>query len=222
MKTDDLIKSLSVGLEPVRRGAVWRQALLWLVPAIAVAFVVMVLTLGIRPDLAAAFERPVIWIKLAFVALLTLTALFAVIDASQPLARPSRGPSRGIPSRGMIGFAAIVVITAILGALQLWYADPAIRVKTWLGGTSAECPWRIAILALPIFAGAIMAMRGFAPTNLRLAGAAAGLFAGSAAAVVYAFYCGETAIAFMATWYVAGILIVTALGALLGPRVLHW
>jgi hypothetical protein len=65
-------------------------------------------------------------------------------------------------------------------------------------------------------------MKGFAPTRLRLAGAAAGLAAGATGAAVYSLHCPELAAPFLGTWYVIGVLIPTAAGALIGPRVLRW
>ena len=50
----------------------------------------------------------------------------------------------------------------------------------------------------------------------------AGLLAGSAAAVVYALHCEETAPAFVATWYSAGMFLPALLGLIIGPRVLRW
>jgi len=57
---------------------------------------------------------------------------------------------------------------------------------------------------------------------LRLAGAAAGLFSGALGAFVYALHCPELSPAFIGTWYVLGIAIPTALGALTAPRSLRW
>ena len=50
----------------------------------------------------------------------------------------------------------------------------------------------------------------------------AGLFAGAAGALAYAMHCPELEVPFLGAWYVAGMLIPTALGALLGRRLLHW
>ncbi|MFM8989141.1 MAG: NrsF family protein [Alphaproteobacteria bacterium] len=41
-------------------------------------------------------------------------------------------------------------------------------------------------------------------------------------AIGYALHCPEAALAFVATWYTAGIALAGALGAALGPRVLRW
>ena len=83
--------------------------------------------------------------------------------------------------------------------------------------------WRtVSILALPGFVGALWALRGLAPTRLRLAGATARLCAGALGAFVYAFHCPELAAPFIGTWYVLGMAIPTAVGALLGPLALRW
>ena len=47
-------------------------------------------------------------------------------------------------------------------------------------------------------------------------------FAGALGALVYALHCPEMATPFLAVWYVAGMAIPTALGAVLGPRLLRW
>jgi len=40
--------------------------------------------------------------------------------------------------------------------------------------------------------------------------------------LVYTFHCPELAAPFLGTWYVLGMLIPTALGAIIGPLVLRW
>jgi hypothetical protein len=40
--------------------------------------------------------------------------------------------------------------------------------------------------------------------------------------LVYSLHCPETAAPFVAFWYLLGISIPTAGGALLGPRLLRW
>jgi hypothetical protein len=41
-------------------------------------------------------------------------------------------------------------------------------------------------------------------------------------ALAYALHCPEVAAPFLGVWYVAGMLIPTIAGALLGPIVLRW
>jgi hypothetical protein len=78
------------------------------------------------------------------------------------------------------------------------------------------------MISLPLFMATLWAMRGLAPTRLALAGASAGLLAGSLGTLVYALHCPESGAPFIAVWYVLGIAIPTLTGAILGPRVLRW
>jgi hypothetical protein len=110
----------------------------------------------------------------------------------------------------------------ILAAIALGGTARTHWLALVLGQTAAVCPFIIALLGAPVFLGGLWAMQGLAPTRLRLAGASVGLLAGAAGACVYAFHCPELAAPFLGTWYVLGMAIPTALGALIGPRVLCW
>ena len=78
------------------------------------------------------------------------------------------------------------------------------------------------LLAMPIYACLIAAIRRLAPTRPMLTGAAAGFAAGALAATLYGLHCPEQAAAFVATWYTLGIGAATALGAIAGRRLLRW
>jgi hypothetical protein len=109
--------------------------------------------------------------------------------------------------------------------LALWSwrtALPADHAKILFGGSYDICPWRIVVLALPVFAGIFWALRKLAPTRPMLAGAVGGLAAGAAGAFVYAFHCDESGMPFVAIWYTLGIISVGALGAVLGRWSLRW
>jgi hypothetical protein len=45
---------------------------------------------------------------------------------------------------------------------------------------------------------------------------------GGIAATIYAFASKENGAAFVLVWYTLGIAISTAVGAMIGPRVLRW
>ena len=109
-----------------------------------------------------------------------------------------------------------------LAAFALIDAQPSGRAALVFGQTWKTCPFDIALLSLPAFGAMLWAMKGLAPTRLRLAGAAAGLASGALAAIVYTLHCPEEAAPFVGTWYVIGMLIPAAAGALIGPRVLRW
>jgi hypothetical protein len=91
-----------------------------------------------------------------------------------------------------------------------------------LGHTWKVCSPLILLLAVPIYAFLIAAIRKLAPTRPALTGAAAGFAAGALGATLYGLHCPEQAAAFVATWYTLGIGAATALGALAGRRLLRW
>ena len=55
-----------------------------------------------------------------------------------------------------------------------------------------------------------------------LAGACGGLLSAALGALVYALHCPEMQAPFLAVWYVLGMLIPTAAGALIGAKLLRW
>lgn len=80
---------------------------------------------------------------------------------------------------------------------------------------------RLFYLQEPGFLAIVKAVGGLAPTRLRLAGASAGLLAGATATVAYCLHCLEMGVPFWAVWYVLGMAIPTAAGALLGPKMIR-
>jgi hypothetical protein len=49
-----------------------------------------------------------------------------------------------------------------------------------------------------------------------------GFAAGAMGALVYSVHCPELAAPFLGFWYLLGMLIPTAIGMALGPRLLRW
>ena len=117
---------------------------------------------------------------------------------------------------------APVLAIWLLAAVVLTRADAAQRVGLFFGDTWNSCPFLVAMLSAPVFVAVVWAMKGLAPTRLRLAGAAAGLLSGAVGALVYCLHCPELDAPFIGIWYLLGMLIPTAVGALLGPRLLRW
>ena len=118
--------------------------------------------------------------------------------------------------------AAPIVAMWLLAAFVLMTAQSSQRHELIYGETWASCPLLITMLSVPVFIAVVWAMRGLAPTRLRLAGTAAGLVSGSLGALVYALHCPELAAPFIGLWYLLGVLIPAGLGALIGPRLLRW
>jgi len=145
---------------------------------------------------------------------MALTILGLVIVQRQARA----GADSRIP---LYALGAPVVALIVLAAVQL-SAPQADSAALLMGQTWSVCPWLILGLALPVYAGLMLALRRLAPTRLSLAGAAAGLVAGASAATVYGFHCPEVAAPFILVWYTLGIAMAAGLGSLGGPHFLRW
>lgn len=115
-----------------------------------------------------------------------------------------------------------MILMWILAAAVLYSAPPGRQTELIFGRSAAVCPFLIALVAAPALVAAVWIMRGLAPTRTRLAGFAAGFAAGSVGALIYTLHCPELAAPFLAIWYLLGILLTAALGALSGPRLLAW
>lgn len=213
MKTDDLVAMLAAGAGAVEPGAGARRYATALGWGAFGATLLMAIALGVRADLAQAVWLPMFWIKLAFPACLAAAALYAAARLSRP----------GVPlGRVPLALAAPVLAIWLLAAFVVATAAAGEREALIFGATWNVCPPLVAMLSLPLFVAAMWAMQGLAPTRLALAGAAAGLLAGSAGALIYALHCPEMEAPFLAIWYLLGMLIPTAAGALVGPWLLRW
>jgi hypothetical protein len=213
MKTDQLIAMLASNAGAVDSAAVRRRYVVALGWGAFGTTLLMAILLGVRPDLEEAAGLPMFWVKLAFPAALLAAALLAATRLSRPGVQLGRVPAVA---------AAPVLAMWLLGGVAFFTAAPADRGALLLGFSAASCPFVIAFLSVPLFVAALWAMKGLAPTRLGLAGAASGLLSGAGGALVYALYCPEMAAPFIGIWYLVGMLIPTALGALLGPRLLRW
>jgi hypothetical protein len=213
MKTDDLIALLSTGLEPVQTGAA-RQRLQWAVlGGLAGGLLVMLALYGLRKDIGAAALLPMFWFKLAFPLAVALPALVLTARLGHPGRRAGRM---------WLALPLPWVALSALALLALFDAAPEARAGLVLGSTWASCAFNIALVSLPGFVGLLWALKGLAPTRPALAGACAGLVAASLGTMVYALHCTEMQAPFLAVWYALGMLLPTAAGALLGPKLLRW
>ena len=213
MKTDDLVSMLAGGTDAVDPKAPARRYIIAVGGGAIIATFFMSLWLDVRPTLARDAMLPMFWIKEAFCAALVASGLFAVMRLSRPGAalawvRPL--------------MAAPILAIWLLAIAALATADPENRTDLIRGVSWTECTFNIAVLSIPIFAAILWAMKGLAPTRLRLAGAAAGFAAGAIGALVYTLHCPELDAPFLAIWYMSGILIPTVFGAGVGPRLLRW
>jgi hypothetical protein len=213
MKTEDLVSLLSTGAEPVDLrlpGRRWRMAL---AGGTLIAFLLTAWLLKLNPALWDEAMQPMFWVRESYCAALGALGFVAVVR----LARP--GSRLGVAA---IGISLVVIAMWVLAVATLVAASPQNRARLILGHTAAVCPLLISLLAVPLLIALLWVMRSLAPTRLRSAGAASGFAAGSIGALVYTLHCPELGAPFLGIWYLLGMLIPTAIGAWLGPRLLRW
>jgi len=215
MKTDDLVAMLANGEVTVPRGrrrASYRIRLAVLL-GLPFSFAILFAAYGVRNDIVQAMFWPMFWVKVLF----PLCIAAAGFVAAERLGRPGVKPRHAwigvaLPVLGVWGLAAIA-----------WFTLPADqRMPSLMGHSWRICAASIGLMALPVFAAALVALKGMAPTRPALAGAAAGALAGGVGASIYALHCMELTAPFLAVWYVSGIAVPVLVGALLGPRLLRW
>lgn len=213
MRTDQLIAMLASNPEVVEPRVWRRRYALALGAGVVGATLLMVMLLGVRPDLAAAARLPMFWVKLAFPAVLAAVALLVAMRLSRPGVQLGRLGS---------ALAAPVLAMWLLGAVALIGAAPEDRGMLIWGETWAACLVNVTLLSMPALVALLWVMKTLAPTQPAWAGAAAGLLAGALGATVYALHCPEMDAPFLGVWYLLGMLIPAAVGAVVGSRLLRW
>ena len=212
MRTDDLVHALAADRAPAHASTGRKFAV-----AIAVGFAISAslfwVTLGPRPDIAAAVMTVRFDLKIAEALLLAATAIALAVRLAQP------GASTTL-QKWVLALAPSLLAVAVLVEL---FVLPESQWETKMVGTmSMVCITAIPLLSLPLLAATLLALRQSAPTKRGTAGAVAGLVAGGLAAALYGTQCIDNSPLFVATWYTLSIGAVTALGAVLGRRLLRW
>ena len=213
MRTDELIEAMAADATQVGRAEVQSRLLFTAVAGGLVAFFLVMLWLGLRPDLREASKGTFFWVKAAYTAALGL----AFYWACDRLARPGASANKAWIAAGIVllGFAAVAVAQAIGG-------DEASRIADIRGVSWKVCTRNIVALGAPMTAIVLITLRGLAPTRPPLAGFAAGAFSGGVAATVYGLHCPEATFVFVALWYTLGVVICALLGGAAGRFLLRW
>jgi len=213
MKTDDLVAMLSTSVEPVDRMLVVRTVGIAVAAASVLAFAIMLIGLGIRPDLITVRAFMFLLLKLAF-------TVGVVGVASVYLTRLARPGGERKTSSIMVAMPFLAIV--LLAAMSLSFAPSSYWDKMIVGDQWLECLLSIPIIAILPFAITIWAVRRAAPTDLARTGAFAGLISGGVSAMAYALHCTDDSLPFVAVWYGGTIALCTFAGAILGPRLLRW
>jgi hypothetical protein len=212
MDTDQLIKTLAADNSHRARpvGFVLMMALLAAAP---VSLLIFFAEFGVRPDVMTAMRNPFFDLKFA----VTLALAISAIAVSLHLSRPEAS-LRGF---GWYLFVpAGLLVAGISGEMMM---PQRLSMMTRLVGSNSKvCLTVIPLLSLPLLAGALIGLRHGAPARPALAGAVAGMLSAGFAATLYASHCTDDSPLFVAFWYTIATALVTAVGALLGSKLLKY
>jgi hypothetical protein len=212
MKTEDLIAVLSkdaaaTPLRPLRIGTALYGVII-LCAAVFLAFA------GIRDGLGAAFADPVVGSKTFLPFALCIAGVAAVLRLMRP---ESNGQIRLLVP-ALIALAAGVVLVAggfVAQPSEVWFAE--------LTAVSAtECLGFIMLISVPALALSFGLLGQGASTRPALSGAVLGCAVSAGVTAGYSLYCVQDNPVFFVIWYGMANMIVTAIGALAGSRLLRW
>lgn len=212
MRTDELVHALAADHQSAQ-SSIGRQIALAIAFGFAVSALLFWVSMGPRPDIAAAVVTVRFDLKILEALLLAATAVALVLRLAQP------GAGTALQTRVLAAAPVLLAISVIAEMLVV----PANQWQAKLvGSNSLVCLTTIPLLSLPLLAALLLALRHGAPTSRGAAGAAAGLAAGGLSAALYATHCIDDSPFFVATWYTIAIGTVTVSGAMLGRRLLRW
>jgi hypothetical protein len=211
MKTEQLVAALIADRSAGAR-SLTRTLSLALLAGGVISLGLFFAALGPRQDLAAALATWRFELKLGVV-MLALAVAFLLCRA---LCRPVPVPH---PGRYLLPLAALAAVAVLIELV-------AVPMDTWrarlVGSNSLICLTAVPALSLAPLAVMLAMLRSAAPASPALAGAAAGLLAAAGGATLYAFHCFDDSPLFVVTWYSLAAMIVVAIGALAGRRLLRW
>ena len=212
MKTSEFIAVLAADPvpEPIRLGR--RVA-----AALAIGFVgsaaLYFLVLGPRPDVVAACGSMRFWLKFVDSFAFALPSLLLTLRLARPDAKPTALAVWLVAP--FILLAAGVVVELLVVPQSEW-------LSRLMGHNALHCMITIPMLAAPVLAALIVALRAGAPLHPALTGALAGAASAGMAALLYASSCPDNSPLFVATWYPLATLICAGVGAMAGRRFLQW
>lgn len=212
MKTDDLIRALAADRtsSPPAPGRALAMAA---IVGFAVSVVPFLIWIGLRPNLSAVMMSWPFMLKPIEMILLVAAAAALVLR----LAKPGLSPRPAL----LVAAAAPAIMIAALAA-ELMMVPRSEWLVRFAGVHWYICVMNMVLLALPMIAAILFALRYGAPTQPMLAGAAAGLLSGALSATLYISHCPDDSPIFVAAWFSLAIAISTCIGAVAGARVLRW
>ena len=212
MDTEQLIRSLAAD-GAHRAPPVGFVLALTLLAATPVSLAIFILELGVRPDVMTAMHNPFFDLKFVVTLALAISAIVVGLHLSRP-------------ETSLKGWAWLLLIPAAIVAAgigsEMMIPQRLPMMTRLIGSNSRICMTAIPIMSLPILAAALTGLRHGAPARPAVAGAIAGLISAGLAATLYAAHCTDDSPLFVATWYSIATVLVVAVGALAGAKVLKY
>ena len=212
MKTSEFIAALAADPvpEPIHMGRRFAAALaLGIVGALAL----YVLFVGPRPDIASAASTVRFNLKFLDALALALPSVLLLFRLARPDAKPG--------ALALWLFAPLILLAVAVG-IELAVVPCDEWMARLVGHNMRYCTTMIPMMAAPILAALIFALREGAPQHPGWTGALAGAASAGIAAFLYASHCPDDSPLFVATWYPLATLFCAAVGALAGRRFLAW
>jgi len=212
MRTSELIAVLAADPvpEPIQIG---RRVAVALMIGFVGSLAIFALLSEPRPDIAAAARTVRFDLKFVDAFAFALPSLLLTLRLARPDAKP-RALALWLLAPVVL-LAAAVVVELVVVPQDEW-------LHRLIGEKSMHCMPMIPLMAAPLLAALIWAMRAGAPLYPGLTGALAGAASAGIAALLYASSCPDDSPLFVATWYPLATLICTGVGAVAGRRFLVW
>jgi hypothetical protein len=212
VRTSEFIAALAADPVPetIRLG---RRVAVALVIGFAGGVALYWLMLGPRPDVVAACETMRFWMKFVDSFAFALPTLLLTLRLARPDAKP-RALALWLVAPFIL-LAAGVVAELLVTPQSAW-------MSRLVGEHAMRCTITIPMLATPVLAALIVALRAGAPQHPALTGALAGAASAGIGALIFASNCPNDSPLFVATWYPLATLICMGVGTLAGRRFLAW
>ncbi|NEI70823.1 DUF1109 family protein [Rhizobium lusitanum] len=211
MKTDDLINLLAQDA-PVRM-RIGKALTIAVVAGILISGGLFFAMIGFRADIDTAMQTIRFLFKFVVTIALAVTACAVVFRIGRP------GTSLRVSGWALLA-APLLLLAAAAVEMAVMPSD------SWsarmIGHNARFCLTLIPLLSIGPLACFLLALRYSAPEKPGVAGAVAGLAASGIAATFYASNCTDDSPLFVLLWYPIAIALVTAVGYVLGKRILRW
>ncbi|MGE6919250.1 NrsF family protein [Achromobacter kerstersii] len=210
MKTKNFIDFLATGAGPAPKFNAALKLFAALLAGLAASLGIGCVVHGITPSALSASAR---WVRVAYALSMLAVGWVMVQQLARPLlnAKGARWP-----------LMLMVLVMAGFGVAAWMASSPGQTDVLFWGESWMVSPFLIVLYSLPGLAAALWALRTLAPTRLRFAGFAAGIFAGAQGVLGYVLIGPDDAYLFVAMWYTLGVLLTGFIGMLLGSKVLRW